>query len=260
MNESIARMFDLTGRVALVTGGGGSYGREIVRALALAGAETYVASRDIDALAELKLQYAQEGISIRVLRLDQGDEKSILEARDAIKREAGRLDILVNNAVARPAVTGMNEDAARWDESFHVNATGLLVVTRSMAEIMSEGGSIINIGSMMGLVGVEPTNYAGTDMQGWYPDYHFHKGGMVNVTRFFASYYGSRGIRCNCINPGGLEAGQPELFLKNYAERTCLGRLAQKGDLAGSVIFLASSASNYITGTNLPVDGGYTAK
>jgi NAD(P)-dependent dehydrogenase (short-subunit alcohol dehydrogenase family) len=127
--------------------------------------------------------------------------------------------------------------------------------------MMADGGSIINIGSMMGLVGIEPLNYRGTDMSGWYPDYAFHKGGMVNLTRFHASYYGTRGIRCNCIHPGGLESsGQPAAFVKNYNERTCLGRLANDTDLMGIVVFLASDASAYITGTNIPVDGGYTAK
>lgn len=150
----------------------------------------------------------------------------------------------MNNAVARPAKDGYFSAAAALEESMRVNGTG----------------SIINIGSMMGLVGVEPLNYQGTDMHGWYPDYFFHKGGMTNLTRFLASYYGPRGIRVNCIHPGGLNTGQPAAFLKNYSERTCLGRLANDTDLMGIVVFLASAASVYLTGTNIPVDGGYTAK
>ena len=84
---------------------------------------------------------------------------------------------------------------------------------------------------------------------------------MTNLTRFLASYYGSRGIRVNCLHPGGYRTpGQPEAFVRNYSERTCLGRLANDTDLMGSIVFLASDASAYITGANLPVDGGYTAK
>jgi NAD(P)-dependent dehydrogenase (short-subunit alcohol dehydrogenase family) len=142
-----------------------------------------------------------------------------------------------------------------------INATGLILVTRAIGAVMADKGSIINIGSMMGLVGLEPLNYRGTEMSGWSPDYFFHKGGMANVTRFFASYYGPRGIRVNCVHPGGLRApSQPDAFVRNYSERTCLGRLANDTDLIGVILFLASDASLYVTGTNIPVDGGYTAK
>lgn len=260
MPNGILNLFSLSGRTALVTGGGGLYGRHIARALAEAGARTYIASRNIESLDRVAQDFREEGLPVFALEMDQGDESSVLRAQQHIANESTRLDILVNNAVARPAVLGMSEPAANWDESFHVNGTGLLVVTRAMSELMVAGGSIVNIGSMMGLVGVEPANYDGTDMQGWYPDYYFHKGGMANVTRFFASYFGSKGIRCNCLHPGGLEAGQSEQFVQNYVKRTCLGRLATGTDLAATVLFLASDASGYITGANLPVDGGYTAK
>ena len=142
-----------------------------------------------------------------------------------------------------------------------INATGLMLITRAIGDALSEGGSIINIGSMMGLVGLEPLNYRSTDMSGWVPDYFFHKGGMANLTRFTASYYGSKGIRCNCVHPGGLQTpNHPKAFVDNYSERTCLGRLANNTDLMGIIVFLASDASLYVTGTNIPVDGGYTAK
>lgn len=253
-------MFSLAGRTALVTGGTGNYGRQIVRGLALAGANTYIASRSPGPLEELKVDLGKEGLNIRTIEMDQGNEESVLNARSVLELSEPKLDILVNNAVSRPATQGMSEDARNWDLSFQINATGLLTVTRAFADLMGDGGSIINIGSMMGLVGTEPANYEGTNMHGWYPDYYFHKGGMASITRFFASYYGDRGIRCNCLHPGGLLTDQPEEFIRNYSKRTCLGRLANDEDLAGAVIFLASDASSYITGTNIPVDGGYTAK
>lgn len=257
----IAYLFDLSGKVALVTGGAGLYGRQIVRALAGAGATTYVASRNTAALEEVAAAHAREGGDVRVLALDQGDEASILAARDAVMADAGRIDILVNNAVLRAAADGMESSADAFDASFHVNGTGLILLTRAIGEVMADGGSIINIGSMMGLVGVEPLNYRGTEMSGWYPDYFFHKGGMANLTRFFASYYGDRGIRVNCIHPGGLASEtQHERFVENYSERTCLGRLADDTDLMGIIVFLAGDGSAYVTGTNIPVDGGYTAK
>ncbi len=253
--------FSLKGKVALVTGGAGLYGRQIVQALAEAGARTYIASRNLDALEAVAAEHCALGHDVRALRLDQTDEATLCAARDAIVKESGALHILVNNAVARPAKEGYFSDAAAIDESMHVNGTGLILVTRIFGEIIADGGSIINIGSIMGLIGAEPMNYNGTEMHGWYPDYFFHKGGMANLTRFLASYYGPRGIRANCVHPGGLQQpSHPAAFVKNYSERTCLGRLAHESDLMGIIVFLASEASVYVTGTNIPVDGGYTAK
>jgi NAD(P)-dependent dehydrogenase (short-subunit alcohol dehydrogenase family) len=253
--------FSLAGQVALVTGGAGMYGRQIVRALAEAGARTYIASRNLEALEKVASEHRQHGYDVRALQFDQTDEASIAAVRDTMAGESGQLHILVNNAVARPTSKGYLSDATEIDQSMRVNGTGLILVTRAMGEVMADGGSIINIGSIMGLVGLEPRNYRGTDMDGWYPDYFFHKGGMANLTRFLASYYGRRGIRVNCVHPGGLQMpSHPQAFVTNYSERTCLGRLANDTDLMGIVVFLASAASAYITGTNIPVDGGYTAK
>lgn len=258
---SLMDRFRLDGKVALVTGGAGLYGRQLVDGMASAGAITYVASRHLGPLEELAAEQRELGRDVRALRLDQGDEESIKAARAAIREDAGALHILVNNAVARPARDGVGSSMSSLDESMHVNGTGLILITREMGELLADGGSIINIGSMMGLVGVEPLNYRGTEMHGWYPDYFFHKGGMANLTRFFASFFGPRGIRVNCVHPGGLEnEGQDPTFKANYAERTCLGRLAGPHDLEGIVVFLAGDASSYITGANIPVDGGYTAK
>jgi len=253
--------FSLSGKTALLTGGAGLYGRQIVRALAEAGATTCIASRNVAALEAVAAELRGEGHDVRAMPLDQGDETSILALRDAIKTDIGHLDILVNNAVPRPVKDGYYSDAAAIDESMRINGTGLILITRTMGEIIADGGSIINIGSIMGLVGLEPLNYRGTEMDGWIPDYFFHKGGMANLTRFLASYYGPRGIRVNCLHPGGYQTpDQPEAFVRNYSERTCLGRLANDTDLMGSIVFLASDASVYITGANIPVDGGYTAK
>jgi len=258
---SIIDTFSLKDKVAMVTGGAGLYGRQIVQALAEAGARTYIASRNLEALEKLAAEHRALGHDVRALRLDQADEPSIFAVRDAIVKESGHLHVLVNNAVARPVTKGYFDDAALIDESMRVNGTGLILITRAMGEVLADSGSIINIGSMMGLVGLEPLNYRGTDMGGWSPDYFFHKGGMVNLTRFLASYYGPRGIRVNCVHPGGIRSpSQPEAFVKNYSERTCLGRLANGTDLMGIIVLLASDASAYITGANIPVDGGYTAK
>lgn len=255
--------FSLESKVALVTGGAGIVGRQIVRAMAEAGARTFAASRNVDLLNAQRDALAAEGLSITPLQYDQSDETSVLALRDALVSQAGRVDVLVNNAVLRPMKKGYQDGAAAFDESMRVNATGLFVITRAMGDVMATqgAGSIINIGSIQGMVGADPEIYRGTNMNGWYPDYYFHKGGMLNFTRFVASYYGARGVRCNCLSPGGVAVeSHPRAFAEQYSARTFLGRLANQTDLMGAAVFLASDASAYITGTNLPVDGGYTAK
>ena len=255
--------FSLSGKVALITGGAGLYGRQLVRALSEAGAETYMASRNLDALKALADTLAAEGLRIHPVRFDQGEEASVLALRDHIMERSGHIDVLVNNAVARPMKKGYKDDLEAFAESMRVNASGLFAVTRAIGDIMAKqgSGSIVNIGSIQGMIVPDPTIYRGTEMSGWYPDYFFHKGGMINFTRFAASYYGDKGVRCNCISPGGFwTASMPEQFVRQYSDRTFLGRLANETDLMGAVVFLASDASAYITGVNLPVDGGYTAK
>lgn len=255
--------FSLQGKVALVTGGGGLYGRQIVAALAEAGAKTCIASRDVDGLREVAAYHQSRGEQVIPMELDLLDEGSILALRDRIAALGEGLDVLVNNAVLRSMKKGFRDEASLFTESMQANATGLFVITRAFGDLMAEtgGGSIINIGSIQGMVGPDPTIYEGTQMSGFYPDYFFHKGGMINFTRFAASYYGSKGVRCNCISPGGFRTPEmPEPFVRQYSARTFLGRLANSTDLMGAIVFLASDASAYVTGTNIPVDGGYTAK
>ena len=255
--------FSLQGKVALVTGGAGLYGRQIVAALAEAGARTYMAARHVEPLETLAAEHRAQGLDVRAMQFDQGDEASILRLCDAIMQETDRFDILVNNAVLRPMKKGYLDDASAFAESMRVNATGLFTITRAFGDVMAEqgSGSIINIGSIQGMIGPDPTIYRGTTMSGWYPDYFFHKGAIINFTRFIASYYGARGVRCNCLSPGGFRTDDhPEPFVRQYSDRTFLGRLANATDLMGVIVFLGSDASVYITGTNIPVDGGYTAK
>ncbi len=257
------KRFSLEGKVALLTGGAGLFGRQITRALVEAGATTYVASRHIETLEAFAAELRLEGVTIHPLAFDQGDETSILALRDTVIGRSSRIDVLVNNAVLRPMKHGYEDDVSTFVESMRVNAAGLFSLTRAVGDVMAVhgSGSIINIGSIQGMVGPDPTIYRGTEMHGWYPDYFFHKGGMINFTRFVASYYGEHGIRCNCISPGGFQTdAHPATFVRQYSARTFLGRMANDTDLMGAVVFFASDASCYITGTNLPVDGGYTAK
>jgi len=260
----VLNSFSLKGKVALLTGGAGQYGRQIEEALYEAGAELYLASRNLAALEEVAESLRHDGGNVSALQLDLSSEASMDEVVAKIVARSGRLDILVNNAVTRSATNGWNQPLAKFDESLHVNASAMFYLTRLAAEEMKkqQSGSIINIGSYMGLLGPNPTNYGGTDMMtNPSPIYFFEKGGMVNFTRWAASILGEYQIRVNCINPGGFQTpSQNPEFVKNYSRNTMLGRLANSTDLKGIIVFLASDASAYITGANIPVDGGYSAK
>ena len=258
---NILERFSLKDKVVVLTGGGGLYGCQLTAALAEAGARLVIASRNLARLQEIARAQAQRGYSVTSETLDQGDESSVLALRDKVLQQFGRVDGLINNAVLRP-MKSLDAPVAAWEESLRVNATGVFLMTRAFGQTMLHqgSGSIVNIGSMMGMVGPSVEFYEGTAMGTPAPDYFFHKGGMINLTRYFAGVFGPGGVRVNCVSPGGFFNHQPEPFLQRYNRRTMLGRMADDTDLGGAVVFLLSDASRYITGVNLPVDGGYTAK
>ncbi|MCW5551922.1 MAG: SDR family oxidoreductase [Verrucomicrobiae bacterium] len=256
---SILHQFALTNKVVVLTGGAGLFGRQLTLAIAEAGATLVIASRHREQLEQVAAE--KPGFPIACEPFDQGDEKSILQLRNRVLAKFGRVDGLVNNSVARP-MKSLADPSSAWEQSMRVNATGAFLMTRAFGKVMREQkqGSIVNIGSMQGMLGPSPELYDGTDMGLPPPDYFFHKGGLINLTRYFASLYGQDNVRVNCISPGGFFNHQPEPFLSRYHKRTMLGRMADENDLGGAVVFLLSEAARYITAVNLPVDGGYTAK
>ncbi len=258
-------MFSLKGKVAVISGGAGLYGKQMVKALAMAGARVYMASRNTDKNQVVADELNNEGYDVKVAYLDLGDEDSILKLRDEIYEKEGKVDILVNNSVLRTMKQGYKDTKETFAKSMEINATGLFLITRAFGDEMCKAGegSIINIGSYMGMLGPDYSLYEDTNMNqnGAPPDYFFHKGGMTNYTRYIASNYGKFGVRCNVLELGGFYDGsQPDIFVERYSKATCLGRMANETDIMGSIIFLASDASAYITGAVIPVDGGYTAK
>jgi NAD(P)-dependent dehydrogenase (short-subunit alcohol dehydrogenase family) len=255
-------MFSLKGKVALVTGGAGQFGKQIVTALSEVGAKIYIASRNFKELEQAVEVYRNEGYEVSALQFDLGDEGAILSLKEKIVDREGKIDVLVNNSNLK-MMNGWEDDASAFTESMRVNATGLFMITRAFGnEMLKRGkGSIINIASINGMVGPDRTLYEDVDVPGYLPDYNFQKGGMINFTRFVASYYGPSNVRCNCISPAGLETERtPQKFVQNYKQRIFLGRMVNSTDLKGVIVFLASDASSFITGVNIPVDGGYTAK
>lgn len=253
--------FNLSKKVVLLTGGAGLYGRGLAADIASANATLIIASRNLDACRAVAEEEKSRGRNVHAESFDQGSEESILSLRTRILEKFGRIDGLVNNSVARP-MRSPDAPSSAWEESLRINATGVYLMHRYFGETMAaqKSGSIVNIGSIQGMVGPARNLYENTGLGLGAPDYFFHKGGMINLTRYYASLLGPNNVRVNCLSPGGFFNNQPEEFVKRYSEQTFLGRMGNETDLGGAVVFLLSDASEYITGVNLPVDGGYTAR
>lgn len=253
--------FSLKGRIALVSGGAGPlFGSSISTALAEAGATVITASRSLQRNTDYAKGLREKGYDAHGMELDIIDVDSILRLHEQVMKEFGRLDILVNCALARVGGGFETQTPDDWMLSAKGDMVGLFTICKAfVADMVRQGGgSIINISSIYGVVANEPTLYRGTDML-QPPHYNFVKAGMINFTRHIANYYGRKGVRANCISPGGYFNNQPEPFVKNYCDRVPLGRMLNSEDIKGAVVFLASDASRYVTGINLMVDGGWTS-
>lgn len=263
--------FSLKDKVAIVTGATGLLGKEHCKALYESDATVVVADIDQNACDAFARDLGERAFGVA---MDVTDSASLRTAKDTILNRAGHLDILVNNA----AINDKVEDPAlaleqsrfetfpesRWRAMMDVNVTGVFLCCQVLgAEMARRGqGSIINIASTYGLVAPDQSLYRRPDgTQAFYKTaaYPTTKGAVLSFTRFLAAYWGSQGVRVNSLSPGGVENGQNEDFLAKYSERTPLNRMAKPTDYRGALVFLASPASSYMTGSNLVVDGGWTA-
>mgnify|MGYP003749005223 CR=1 FL=1 len=254
-------LFRLDGKVAVVSGGAGIVGQHIVRALAEAGAAVILASRDGCKCREAAAGLTAEGLRVEGLACDFGDEPAIRGLRDYVLEQYGHLDILFNNAVARAGGDLHHTSAEDWEGTMRLNSTGLFLSCQILSEPMQEqqSGSIVNVASIYGVVGPTFSIYEGTAMTNPV-NYAFAKGGMVNLTRYLAAFLAPYNVRVNSLAPGGFESeGTPAAFRANYCRQTPLGRMARGEDIKGPAVFLASDASQYVTGVNISVDGGWTA-
>ena len=265
---TIQELYDLRGKVALVTGGTRNLGHDMALALAEAGADVAITSRDqASATAAAQRLAAQTRKKIAGYACDVSKESEVTSLVDRVLGDFRRIDILVNNAgnVVSTPETAQIEDRPfeQWRKTLAVNLDGVFlcskyVVGRAMKPARS--GTIINIASITGMVGKDRRVYRGTPMGGATVDYHAAKGGVIAMTRDMAVYLAPFGIRVNAISPGGFWRGHSETFTRQYNETVPMGRMGKDGkELKGVVVFFASEASSYVTGANLPVDGGLTA-
>ncbi|WP_417308331.1 SDR family NAD(P)-dependent oxidoreductase [Devosia sp.] len=254
----LADRYAIAGKVALVTGGGAGIGRATARLLGALGATVVVMDRDHALADETVAMLTEAGGQGLALAVDVGDGTGLEAAFETIAAEVGPPQIVVNNAgmAIRAKATEISE--ADWNQVLSVNLTGMFTVARLAARMMTPngGGVIVNTASIMGLSG------------GLYPNvaYQTTKGGVVNMTRALALEWAADGIRVNAIAPTYVNTGfitaltsNPET-LKTITDATPLGRLAEPEEIADAIVFLASGAAAMITGTILPIDGGYLAR
>jgi 2-deoxy-D-gluconate 3-dehydrogenase len=268
-------MFDLAGRVAILTGGAGMLGRQYTRTLLAAGAKVVVADANA-AQAESAAQEAVAEVGGEALgwAVDVRDKSQVDHMVTGVCQRLGTLDILINNAAIDPkldkSVAGQLTDSfedfplALWQQSLDVNLTGAFLCSQAAGRVMvpKRRGVVVNVSSTYGLVGPDQRIYqrAGEERQLFKPAaYAVTKAGIAQLTRYLAAYWGAAGIRVNTLTPGGVYNAQDEEFVVKYSSRTPLGRMAQKNELNGAMLFLVSDASSYMTGANLVVDGGWTA-
>ena len=272
----IQEKFDLTNRVAVVTGGVGLLGAEFCKTLAEGGAAVAVVDLNGDAADKVADVLTKDGYRAKGIATDITRPDSVKQMVASVLADFGRLDILVNSAALDPKfdpeaaskgiAPGAFEDypLEQWNAALDVNLTGIFLVTQACVKPMLEQGkrgSIINICSTYGLNGPDQRIYIKDGVRvAFKPVYYtVTKAGVMGFTKYLAAYYAETEIRVNALTPGGVFNNHEEYFVKNYSAKTILGRMARKDEMNGALLFLASYASSYMTGNNVVVDGGWTA-
>ncbi|MEI8394792.1 MAG: SDR family oxidoreductase [Rhodospirillaceae bacterium] len=262
-------LFELAGKVAVVTGSCGILGRHFCAALAAYGANVVVADLKPEACDDLARQLTDQfAVPCLGVACDVTDKAAVTELTRRTLERYGRVDVLLNNAAGKPSdmaryfapVEEYDEDI--WREVMAVNVDGLFLVARALGGEMAKRGrgSIIQTASIYGVVAPDQRIYEGSSYMGRAINtpaaYSMSKAAVIGLTRHLATYWAAKGVRVNTLTPGGVESGQNETFKQRYGNRVPLGRMGQARELIGAIVWLASDASSYVTGQNLIVDGG----
>lgn len=260
-------LFDLTDRVAVVTGGAGLLAAEHARALSEYGARVILADVNVDKCESVALELHEEGHKeVSAAYCDVTARESWEKLLEVTVQEKGRLDILINNAGFTNQSKSANFDAdfedfplEDWNAIMNVNLTGSFLGCQVVGQHMRSkgGGAIINIASLYGVVSPNHKMYPGTGIK--QPvGYTVSKHGVVALTKYVATLWAEDGVKVNALTPGGVFNGHQDPFLERFKQLNPIGRMSRKDELRGAVVFLASDASSHVIGHNLIVDGGWT--
>ncbi len=272
---SYQKRFDLAGRNAVITGAVGILGRRFCNGLAEFGANVAVVDLDKAVADELAADLSKtHGVHCIGVACDITDPESVQKMTDAVVREFGDIHILHNNAGGSSPKADRNRyfdtfeqySLEEWRRVMAVNIDGVFLVDQAIGRQMvaqGKGGSIIHTASIYGVVAPDQRIYEGSEYMGRAMSspavYSAAKAAVVGLTKYLATYWAGKGIRVNCITPGGVESGQNETFKQKYGARVPLGRMAYGEEMVNAVVWLASDASSYVTGQNILIDGGLSA-
>jgi len=274
MTESIFKKFDMTGKTAIITGAAGLLGKQFCLALAQAGANVVMADLDKKPVLENEVEFREMGLNALAVEVDVSDPDSTKSMVERALTVFGSVDVLVNSAALDPKFdsAGVSAQGANafesfsldaWRQALDVNLTGMFLSSQAaVVPMLKQGqGVIVNICSMYGLVGPDQRLYERPDGTRQFKPVYYSttKAGVLGFTRYLATYYAGKNIRVNALTPGGVFNDHDEVFTTQYSARTVLGRMADLDEMNGAMLFLCSDASSYMTGSNLVVDGGWTA-
>jgi NAD(P)-dependent dehydrogenase (short-subunit alcohol dehydrogenase family) len=245
-------MSDLAYKIIIVTGGNGLLGKEIINHSRSLGATVINADVNIE-----------DDLENDQINCDITCEESIINLLSKVISKYGKIDGFVNNAYPRTNDWGLKFEEIKiesWKKNVDMQMNTIFIISRNVLEIMKKQkyGSLINIASIYGIVGPNFNVYEGTEMT-MPAAYSAIKGGIINFTRYLASYYGKHNIRINCVSPGGIFDNQHPTFVKNYSKNVPLNRMGRPEEISPTVSFLLSNESSYITGQNIIIDGGLTS-
>jgi NAD(P)-dependent dehydrogenase (short-subunit alcohol dehydrogenase family) len=271
MNEQKSDVFDIRNKVIAIIGATGILGSRYVEFLAKKGATVIAGDIELEKCKALSSKLNKDGFKTLPLFVDNTDERSIENFFTDIKSIYKKLDVLINNAQVKPDGFYTPFENYTKDTLLKVldgNLIGVTIACQAACKMFLEQGYgvIINVASIYGIVGADQRLYDGVENI-YFPEekfsspvsYAISKAGVVQLTKYLASYYREKNIRVNCLTPGGVFDNHDDNFNSQYSYRTLLGRMADKDEYNGAILFLSSDASSYMTGFNMVIDGGWSA-
>ena len=262
-------LFNLENKTVVLTGSSGRLGIQYADILSAAGANVILVDKETKKNKKLEAELIRKhGTKPVTYTADISNKKDIIRMKNDILKKFKKIDVLINNAFYNPNQSKYSSVSLEkfplelWNQVISVNLTGVFLCSQEIGSVMAKqkNGVIVNIASIYGLVGADQRIYGKSKLNSPV-SYAATKGAVVNLTRYLAAYWNQKNVRVNTLSLGGVldESYMDKEFIKKYSEKTILGRMANKEEYKGALLFLASDASSYMTGANLVIDGGWTA-